>query len=313
MTVDPSRAEGANDTGGDEAIEVSVVIPALNAAHCIGDQLTALARQDVPFAWEVVVADNGSTDGTADAVRAFADRLPVRVADASARRGHTPARNAGAAAARGRKLLYCDADDEVGPGWVVAMAAELDRSDLVGGYVDDASLNDADSQQWRRTQDQQGLPTKMGFLPLAISANFGIRADVLKAIGGFNGDYGEGCNDVEVCWRGEVKGYTLGYVPEAVVKYRYRTTVKGLGRQMYARGRAEPQLYGDFRPYGVPRRRARDTTELRDGGRTPSRRRARQGPTRPLRQTGLPARGPHPRQYRAPHLLRVTRRARLPL
>jgi glycosyltransferase involved in cell wall biosynthesis len=242
----------------DAHIEVSVVIPALNAAHCIGVQLEALARQEVPYAWEVVVADNGSTDGTADVVKSFADRLPVRVATAP-ERGHARARNAGARAACGRKLVFCDADDEVGPGWVVAMAAELDRSDLVGGYVEDASLNDADSQQWRRTQNDRALPTKMGFLPLAITANIGIRADVLQAIGGFNETYGEGCGDVEVCWRAQVKGFSLGYAPDAVVSYRYRTSVRGMGRQMYARGRAEPQLYRDFRPYGVPKRKARET------------------------------------------------------
>lgn len=242
----------------DAHVEVSVVIPALNAAHCIGAQLEALARQEVPYAWEVVVSDNGSTDGTADVVMSFADRLPVRVTTAP-ERGHARARNAGARAARGRKLIYCDADDEVGPGWVVAMAAELDRSDLVGGYVDDASLNDSDSQQWRRTQDHSALPTKMGFLPLAITANIGIRADVLAAIGGFNESYGEGCGDVEVCWRAQVKGFSLGYAPDAVVSYRYRTSVRGMGKQMYARGRAEPQLYRDFLPHGVPRRRARET------------------------------------------------------
>jgi glycosyltransferase involved in cell wall biosynthesis len=242
----------------DEEIDVSVVIPALNAAHCIGEQLEALARQDPPFRWEVVVADNGSTDGTADVVMSFADRLNVRVTEEPTR-GHTRARNAGAKAARGRKLLYCDADDEVGPTWVAAMAAELDRSDLVGGYVDDASLNDSDSQQWRRTQDQTGLPTKMGFLPLAISANLGIRADVLRTIGGFNQDYGEGCNDVEVCWRAQVKGFSIGYAPDAVVSYRYRTSIRGMAKQMYARGRAEPQLYRDFLPHGVPRRRPRET------------------------------------------------------
>ena len=150
------------------------------------------------------------------------------------------------------------ADDEVGPGWVVAMAAELDRSDLVGGYVDDASLNDSDSQQWRRTQDERALPTKMGFLPLAISANLGLRADVLAEIGGFNNDYGEGCNDVEVCWRAQVKGFTLGFAPDAVVSYRYRTSVRAMGRQMYA-GSGRTAALPRLPPVRCPAPRAKDT------------------------------------------------------
>jgi glycosyltransferase involved in cell wall biosynthesis len=250
---------GAATADDGTPIEVSVVIPSLNAADCIGNQLDALTRQcALPFAWEVVVVDNGSTDGTGDAARAWSDRLRVRVVDAP-ERGHTRARNAGRLAARGRKLLYCDSDDVVGPTWVRDMAAGLDEYDVIGGYVEDESLNDSDSQQWRRTQDERQLPTKMGFLPLAISANFGFRADVLDKIGGFNEAYAEGCNDVEVCWRAQVNGFTLGYAPTAVVSYRYRSSVRGLGRQMYRRGRAEPQLYRDFRPFGVPRRGLRDT------------------------------------------------------
>ncbi len=257
----PDRGGDGRDGRRDDdaTIEVSVVIPALNAAHCLGDQLDALSHQEhMTVPWEVVVVDNGSTDGTAEVARSYADRLVVRVVDAP-QRGHTRARNAGRLGARGHKLLYCDADDVVGPTWVHDMAAALDDYDVVGGYVEDESLNDADSQQWRRTQDERGLPTKMGFLPLAISANFGFRADVLDKIGGFNEAYAEGCNDVEVCWRAQVKGFTLGYAPTAVVSYRYRTSVRALGRQMYRRGRAEPQLYRDFRPFGVPRRRLRDT------------------------------------------------------
>lgn len=234
---------------------ISVVIPALNAAHVIGEQLDALSRQTYRGPWEVVVVDNGSTDGTAEAVAAWVGRVPgLRVVDASARRGHTVARNAGAAAAAGDFLLYCDADDVVSPGWVAAMAEAASTCDIVGGYSEIETLNDERNRSWRHPQAPNRLPSKMGFLPLAISANIGLRKSVLVEIGGWNEGYGEGCEDVEICWRAQVAGYELCYVPNAVVAYRLRSSIKGVARQMYRRGLAEPQLYRDFRSYGVPRR-----------------------------------------------------------
>jgi GT2 family glycosyltransferase len=77
---------------------------------------------------------------------------------------------------------------------------------------------------------------------------------VLFDIGGWNESYGEGCNDVELSWRAQVAGCRLCYVPEAVIAYRYRSSMRALARQMYRRGLAEPQLYADFRPHGLPRR-----------------------------------------------------------
>jgi glycosyltransferase involved in cell wall biosynthesis len=234
----------------------SVVIPALNAAEVIGDQLDALSRQTFDGDWEVVVVDNGSTDGTTAAAAAWADRLPaLRVVDASQRRSHTFARNTGARAASGDLLLYCDADDIVGPGWVEAFVrAADDGCDFMGGFVDDVSLNDPRHADWRQSPPPDRLPEKMDFLPLAISANLAIRRSVLFDIGGWNESYGEGCNDVELSWRAQVAGCRLCYVPQAVIAYRYRSSMRALARQMYRRGLAEPQLYADFRPHGLPRR-----------------------------------------------------------
>jgi glycosyltransferase involved in cell wall biosynthesis len=70
--------------------EVSVVIAALNAAATLPLQLAALAAQDYSGSWEVVVADNGSTDATVAIAREFASSLPHLVlVDASDRRGQS--------------------------------------------------------------------------------------------------------------------------------------------------------------------------------------------------------------------------------
>ncbi|HEU6446740.1 MAG TPA: oligosaccharide flippase family protein, partial [Gaiellaceae bacterium] len=83
------------EPAGEEPVELSVVIPARNAAGTIGDQLESLARPRFHRPWEVVVVDNGSTDGTADVARSYAGRVRLRVVNASDRPGIAYARNRG--------------------------------------------------------------------------------------------------------------------------------------------------------------------------------------------------------------------------
>src|SRR6476660_10613740 len=92
-----TRAQG---TGAHRAPPrlVSVIIPVRNGARLLGQQLAALERQGYPGRWEGVVADNGSSDGTAAVAGRWADRLTVRTVPATRRRGINVARNSGAAA-----------------------------------------------------------------------------------------------------------------------------------------------------------------------------------------------------------------------
>jgi glycosyltransferase involved in cell wall biosynthesis len=112
-------------------MKLSVVIPCFNAASTLGTQLEALARQRYNQDWEVIIADNGSTDGSLAVAESYKSRLPgLRVVDSSDRRGAAHARNIGALNSTGDHLLYCDADDEVAPGWMAAMAEALSRHEL---------------------------------------------------------------------------------------------------------------------------------------------------------------------------------------
>src|SRR5690349_18587996 len=112
----------ADDRRGPPSPRLSVVIPCYNSATTLGDQLTALAGQRTRYSWEVLIADNGSRDDTVAVATAFRNRMPLlRIVDASSRRGAAYARNAGARAACGAALLFCDADDVMGEGYLEAM------------------------------------------------------------------------------------------------------------------------------------------------------------------------------------------------
>ncbi|MCU1429184.1 MAG: hypothetical protein JWL83_3184 [Actinomycetia bacterium] len=94
---------------------ISVVIPSYQRAHVVGRALLALRRQT--FAdFEVIVVDDGSTDGTGDVVRAF-DDCRVRYLRQT-NLGVSAARNAGAAAAAAPLLTFLDTDDLPFAGWL---------------------------------------------------------------------------------------------------------------------------------------------------------------------------------------------------
>src|SRR5665213_4169463 len=98
---------------------ISVVLPVRDGLPWLDEQLGALAAQHCDEPWEVVVADNGSSDASVALARDWAERCAaMRVLDASARVGPAAARNAGVMAARGELLAFCDADDVVQAGWL---------------------------------------------------------------------------------------------------------------------------------------------------------------------------------------------------
>src|SRR5262249_28622822 len=122
--------------------QLSIVIPCYNSEGTLPAQLSAIARQVTRYSWEVVVADNGSRDRTHGIASAFCERIPaLRVIDAAAMRGAAHARNTGANAASGQAILFCDADDVMGEGYIEAMGLALERSPFVACRYDFAKLN----------------------------------------------------------------------------------------------------------------------------------------------------------------------------
>jgi glycosyltransferase involved in cell wall biosynthesis len=233
---------------------VSVVIPAYNAAAHLAAQLEALAAQTYDGAWEVVVADNGSTDATASLALEPRAGLDVRVVDASARKGANAARNAGANAAKGDLLVFCDGDDVAEPAWLAALVEAAGGADAVGGRLDDATLNPPIVRGWREPLQSQELPTSWDFLPYALAANCGVWRHAFERLGGFDEAFRYGSDDVDFFWRLQLAGFHLVFAPGAVVQYRYRTSLRDLAKQHFAYGKSEPQRFRKFRAQGAAAR-----------------------------------------------------------
>lgn len=260
-----SPSLGAPSDGGTAA---SVVIPARNAAPFIAEQLASLAQQQGAPAFEVVLADNGSTDDTAVVVRQVADRLgmDVRIVDASGVPSASHARNIGAQAARGDVLLFCDADDLVGSHWVSDLVAAVRSRDdvLVGGALHHERFNTpevlaaygirkdptADElEAGPRILDPEG--GFAGYLHTVPGGNFAIRRTDYLRLRGMDPKYPGGAEETDFAWRAQEAGMTVLGAPRAVVHYRLKQDPAGLFRQQRIQQRGRMYLWTQYRDRGM--------------------------------------------------------------
>ena len=159
---------------------LSAILITFNEAHNLPDCLRGLQG----WVQEVVVVDNGSTDGTADLVRARAlvDHR-VRLVDASTKSGEAHARNEGVRAARTPFVAFCDADDVVADGWVHAMWQGLVEHDFVVGPIETYRLNPPWLAEMRGTALFSRMPHTVNDIPFGHGCNFGVRREVAASIG----------------------------------------------------------------------------------------------------------------------------------
>jgi glycosyltransferase involved in cell wall biosynthesis len=206
--------------------------------------------------WEVVVVDNTSDDDSAARARAWYRHLPrlqVVTTAECARPSASFARNTGAAAANSDLLLFCDADDVVGAGWIAGLVNVAARADMVTGTYEFELLNDRRTvarNGWRPAADE--LTVAFGFLGQALGGNCAIWRPVLEAVGGWNERY-RAFGDIELAWRVQLAGYDLRFAHDALVHARVRPSLGAIWRRALRDAEVEVQLFADFRARGMPR------------------------------------------------------------
>jgi glycosyltransferase involved in cell wall biosynthesis len=225
----------------------SVVIPAYNAEAYFGDQLRALTEQLDREPFEVLVVDNMSTDHTADVAAQYADTLNLRILRASEGRSASHARNVGIAHARGEFIVFVDADDVVDASLLSAYRRNADVHRIMGGQYEETRLNDPKVAAWRYRLTKDGLPVAFGKVPFFLMGNAAIHRSVFGEIGNFDDALTHGGEEVDFSARARLAGYEVGWVPDAIVHYRHRTTLRGLARQWFDFGRATTYVYARYR------------------------------------------------------------------
>jgi glycosyltransferase involved in cell wall biosynthesis len=227
-----------------DAPKVSVVIPVLNGARVLGRCLDALAAQKGAPAFEVIVVDNGSTDGTGDVAR----RHPVGARDfVEPARGPYAARNAGIAAARGEIVAFTDADCTPDPGWVREGFRALEAgADLAGGAIEQRLS--PHPTVWERYDaasylDQEVFVREQGF---AATANLFVRRAVFDRAGVFVPEL-VASGDGEFCRRATAAGFRLVFAPRAIVGHVPRRTL----RETWALHRKLGSGFAELEKHGV--------------------------------------------------------------
>ena len=235
-------------------MKLSVIIPCFNGADTIADQLEALSEQKWSEPWEIIFSDNGSTDDSCAIAEHYKGRmLNLRIVDASARRGQPYALNQGAQAAKGEALAFADADDIVGPGWVAAMGDALSEHDFVACRWDTEKINPEWTRHYRGNGQLYG-PQEIWYppyLPHAGGGTIGVKRELHEAIGGFDETLLH-LHDTDYCWRLQLAGIKLHFVPSAVMYIRFRNGLRSIYRQNRNYAEYNTLLSKRYRSYGDP-------------------------------------------------------------
>jgi O-antigen biosynthesis protein len=220
---------------------VSVAVCAYNAERTMEACLASLECLNYPD-YEVIVVNDGSTDGTLAIAEGFAYCRII----SQQNKGLGVARNVGAEAATGEIVAYTDSDCVADPDWLTYLVAKMETAALVacGGPnfpPPEESLVPA------AVAVSPGGPTHVllsdDVAEHIAGCNMAFRRDILLRMGGFDPIYRAAGDDVDICWRFQDAGYTIGFSPAAVVWHFRRNTVKAYIGQQRGYGKAEALVY----------------------------------------------------------------------
>ncbi len=217
-------------------ITASIIIPHLNGRHHLPTCLTSL-RQQTWADFEILLVDNGSTDGTQAYVR---EQFPeVTLLELGQNRGFTGACNAGWQAASGDIIILLNNDTEVAPNWLAEIVAAFRRRPDVGIVASKMLLFDK-RDHFHTAGDFyriDGIPGNRGVWQEdvgqydveeevfgACGGSSAYRWQLLDEIGFLDDDFFFSCEDVDISWRAHLAGWKVLYVPTAVVYHKLKAT-----------------------------------------------------------------------------------------
>jgi len=217
-------------------MRVSVIIVSWNALHHLRTFLpsvVASATRDV----EIVLADNASTDGSAEWVRAtYPD---VNIATFDQNYGYCGGNNRGAEVATGDILIFLNNDVRVDPNWIspilkrfrsdasIAVVQpklrsherphEFEYAGAAGGFLDAHGFPFCRGRLFDTVETDHGQYDQASPIFWASGAALCIRADVFREVGGFDEDFVFHMEEIDLCWRVQQLRLSVWYEPDSVV------------------------------------------------------------------------------------------------
>jgi len=220
---------------------VSVVICAYNAERTMRPCLESLRQLDYPN-FEIIIVDDGSRDSTSQIAAEFPEFRLIRQPN----KGLSTARNVGLHAARGELIAYTDSDCVVDPHWLTLIVREMVEGKLGGcggpnypphekGWIEGCVAASPGAPSHVLIGDDRAEHLA--------GCNMVFDKAALESVGGFDPQFTAAGDDVDICWRLMIAGYSLGYCPSAFVWHFRRNTVKAYYCQQRGYGRAEAMLH----------------------------------------------------------------------
>jgi GT2 family glycosyltransferase len=218
---------------------VSVIVVNWNRCTLLRACLESLRRQRL-VQFEVIVVDNGSSDGSAGMANEFAGAFPLTVIRNAENRGFCAANNQGIARAQGGFVALLNNDAEADPDWLRALLGAFEaRPDLgmvaskIVFYDDPSRIDKAghliylDGQNRGRGTGEidhgQYDTLEEALWPDGCAAMY--RTEMLREIGGFDEDFFAYGDDAELGLRARIAGWGCLYVPQAVVRHHHSATL----------------------------------------------------------------------------------------
>lgn len=223
----------------------SIVIPHWNGLTHLPVCMAALRCQTYPNV-EILVADNGSTDGSQDYLRR--EYPEAHIVQLDRNYGFTGACNAGMRAAQGAYIALLNNDTEADPGWVIALVNAFERHPEAGFLASKMMLFDR-RDHLHTAGDFYGVdgwPGNRGawmpdhgqferetYVFSACAGSSVYRRAMLEDIGLLDDDFFFGMEDIDLAWRAQSAGYRCLYVPTAVVYHKVSASGGGVTSSFY--------------------------------------------------------------------------------
>ncbi len=219
--------------------KISVVVCTFNGSRTIRDCLEGTGKLRYPD-YETIVVDDGSTDGVGDIAAEYDVRL-IRTEN----QGLSAARNLGWQSATGEIVAYIDDDARPDPDWLTYLAVAFLKEDYVGVGGPNIPVPD-DGETASCVARSPGGPAHVLLSDCEAEhipgCNMAFRRSWLEAINGFDPQFRQAGDDVDICWRTHEQGGKLGFSPAAMVWHHYRRTVRAYWKQQVGYGKAEAML-----------------------------------------------------------------------
>jgi len=219
---------------------VSVVVACYNGERTLKVCLDAVSSLNYPD-YEVILVDDGSTDGTGQVASAF----PAVRRLHQAHHGLSVARNTGVAAASGEIVAFTDADCRPDPDWLYYLVQELlpDRVAAAGGPN---YLPDDDSRVAAAVMASPGGPTQVMLTDREAEhipgCNLAVWRWALREVEGFDPVFERAGDDVDLCWRLLQRGWMIRFTAAGFVWHYHRSTPAAYFAQQSGYGEAEALL-----------------------------------------------------------------------